>query len=158
MKNIPSPTIRRAQVSDAEPISQLIAENTQQVAANGYTEAQKEAWILANTPQMVHQQLLERQMFCAIASDTIVGVIGLEGPKVVGLYVHPRALGQGIGRTLLKHLESCAKASGIDELYLYATPAGRPFYRKNGYSVGLQEDVLIDGVVFSETKMHKTLI
>lgn len=158
MKNNSLLTIRNAELSDAEAISQLITINTLEVVANGYSDAQKQVWIHANTPEEVRQQILNREVFCAVIGERIVGVIGLDGQKVVGLYVAPNDIGQGIGHQLLRYLETYAKASGKEALYLYATPAGLPFYGKNGYSAELLEDVLIDGVVFKETKMHKTLI
>lgn len=147
-----------ATLEDAEAISQLILDNTDQVQANPYTAAQRQAWKAANTAEAIREQLQNRLVFCAWEGSTLLGIIGLKNQEVVGLYVHPAHLRKGIGQFLLVRLEAFAQTQGIEALSLFATPAGYPFYLRNGYQPIGEEDVIVRGVVFKETKMHKRLI
>lgn len=149
--------IREATEKDILNISVLIQENTDQVTTNNYSSVQKKVWKIANEPEQIKQQLMERQVFCCFQGEALVGVIGLKETEVVGLYVDHRQLGKGIGKRLLLHLESYAREMGARVLTLSATPAGRPFYEKNGFVSVENVDVIIDNTVFVETLMRKVL-
>lgn len=47
--------------------------------------------------------------------------------------VDPNAQNKGIGKSLMLHMESEAKASGIEEIILHARETALPFYDKLGY-------------------------
>ncbi len=158
MKQSPSYHVMFATLADAAAISQLICSNTDQVTANAYSDAQKEAWKKANTPASIRKQMELRQILCCSEESVLVGVIGLKDQEVVGLYVHPDHLRKGIGQYLLVQLEEYARDTGLLDLFLFATPAGYPFYLRNGYQPIEEEDVIVNEVVFRETKMHKRLI
>lgn len=158
MKTFHQFRVQVASADDAAAISQLICENTDRVEGNAYSARQKQAWKASNTPSAIRQQLNERQVFCCWEEKELVGVIGLKGQEVVGLYVHPDHLRKGIGQLLLEYLENYARQADRTALYLFATPAGYPFYLRNAYLPIGEEDVIVRGVSFRETKMHKRLI
>ncbi|MEK6257127.1 MAG: GNAT family N-acetyltransferase [Planctomycetota bacterium] len=81
----------------------------------------------------------------------------MEGTELVGLYVSPSVRGQGIGRSLLAHLESFAAKQGIVRLHLTSTPSALDFYLRNGWRAGDTQVVKIMGVDFEETFLSKRL-
>jgi len=52
-------------------------------------------------------------------------------PTVGAMLVHPHHQREGIGRSLLAHVES--QAAGDETLQLYATAQGEPLYRSAGW-------------------------
>jgi ribosomal protein S18 acetylase RimI-like enzyme len=54
----------------------------------------------------------------AIAGLVVLGV-GDEGFFVDNVAVHPSQQGSGVGKALLEHAESAARAAGFDSIYLY---------------------------------------
>ena len=53
---------------------------------------------------------------------------------IINEYVIPSARGRGIGRLLLRSALECAAALGIRQFNLYATDAGYPMYRSEGFA------------------------
>ena len=149
--------IRKAQTKDAKRISYLIQKNTDRVQENNYSPEQMEAWKKANTTGAILEGLKSRLIFCAFQKEQLVGTIGLQGSLIVGLYVAYSKRGKGIGKVLLQHLEEYAKANKLRTLELSATPAGFPFYSKNGYVREESVVVNINGVDFKETQMSKKI-
>lgn len=61
------------------------------------------------------------------------GFIDLQSGELGALFVLPAYIGQGIGRSMLLHLERLALEAGISDIHLDATPNAAPFYRCCGY-------------------------
>ncbi|NHQ73644.1 GNAT family N-acetyltransferase [Roseovarius gahaiensis] len=60
------------------------------------------------------------------------GFIARDGGRIHALYVHPRARGQGLGRTLLD--DAKARARQLDLWVLQANTAARGFYARHGFA------------------------
>lgn len=78
--------------------------------------------------------------FLAYVSDAIVGTgrlrsIGPKVAKVERVAVLSQYRGQGIGRALMKRIETHARDSGALEIVLHAQSHAVPFYEKLGYRV-----------------------
>ena len=149
--------IRRATALEARRISYLIQKNVEADKQNGYSPIQKRIWQKWNTPAAIRKQLEHRIIFCAFANGRLIGTIGLEGNKVVGLYISQSKRGQGIGKQLLQYLEDYAHNEGHTELILEATPSGQVFYTSKGFEEVEAITTIIDGVAFPEMKMRKKL-
>ena len=149
--------IRRATVHDIDNISTLIQKNTDNVKENNYSDEQKDIWKKANTREIISEKLNTRTIFCAFSENEIVGTIGLHSNEIVGLYVDHTKQGMGIGRKLLKYLEDHALKMNIHKLTLTATPAAKNFYQNRGYKLVGPESVVIESVIFNETRMEKVI-
>jgi N-acetylglutamate synthase-like GNAT family acetyltransferase len=55
-------------------------------------------------------------------------------PWVTAVYVHPYYRNRGIGRTLMRHIETIAIDFGIDNLYLF-TPNKQNMYTTLGWKI-----------------------
>lgn len=74
----------------------------------------------------------ERQMFVAVW-DGIVGTASRDGNKVFTVFVHPRAIGHGVGRRLMRHIEALAAGEGYGYMETGASITGYGFYQRLGY-------------------------
>ena len=77
-------------------------------------------------------------LFSCTANDELRGIVGLELHGSCGLLrslaVTPEHRGEGVGEALLAHAERFAAASGVTELYLLTTTAGR-YFSRHGYAM-----------------------
>jgi GNAT superfamily N-acetyltransferase len=150
-------SIRTANFSDAEELSQLVSENALALLRQHYSDSQWHAFISFYSVEVMREKIETQQVFCAIKSNEIIGTIALHKDFVVGFYTRVRNLGQGIGTLLMSHVEQVAKQQGFKEIQLAASPAAFQFYYKNGWKK--VRDILprYAGVEFEETLMAKLL-
>ncbi|WP_313741131.1 GNAT family N-acetyltransferase [Pseudomonas sp.] len=111
-------------------------------------------------PEPWYADLVERHFHVACLHGEVVATIML-GPQVGelgALFVAPHAMGQGIGRRLVEHLEDLARAAGWSHLSLEATLNAAAFYRRCGF-IGDSEAVYHSpsGVSLRCVPMHKVL-
>lgn len=81
---------------------------------------------------------LTRQHFCALAFGQVVGAVSLKPLSEAILQLKQMAVaeerqGRGIGRKLLVHAESWARASGFHVLMLHARVGAEGFYARYAY-------------------------
>lgn len=78
--------------------------------------------------------------------------------EVEAVYVHPDHAGDGVGSTLLAHLEGRLAAVGVEAVEVLASLNAVPFYRRAGYEhVGERPVEFDDGVELSCARMVKDL-
>jgi RimJ/RimL family protein N-acetyltransferase len=127
----------------------------------------------AQPPQMTEARLAASsfEAWGAHEGEVLVGIIGLERERraknrhkgtVVGMYVTPEALGQGIGRALLAALVSHARDTGLQSLVLTVTEGNQPaqrLYEAAGFRVfGTEPDaVRVGGRSWAKHHMHLDL-
>lgn len=149
--------IRRAIHSDAVALSSLICENASKCLRPHYSEEQWNIFLKYYSPAVMSEKIKTQVIFCALEGKTPVGCIGLHDDHVVGFYTRLEKRNQGIGKMLMAHLETYAKATGLSQLRLAASPEGLAFYYKNGWQKVKEFVVEHYGVGFNETLMKKKL-
>lgn len=69
-----------------------------------------------------------------VADDgRVVGTVSRDGNRVYSLFVDPGAAGRGIGRRLLRHVETLAAREGHAHMETGATVTAHSFYLRLGY-------------------------
>ncbi len=101
------------------------------------------------SPRVVEFLSHHREIYVAEEDGRIVGTAGLDGGSVLGVYVHPRFSGKGIGGKLLKKLEEVAKKRGCKELRTLAALGAVDFYEKVGFKI----DVKISHFILMRKKL-----
>jgi predicted N-acetyltransferase YhbS len=123
--------IRCAQPEDAKALSEIA------FAAKrhwGYPERWIEAWrdVLTIAPEFI----LEHETHIACDAEETLGFYALvrkpEGLKLEHLWVHPRAMGRGIGRSLFAHAVGKMKALGMRAMEIESDPNASGFYQRMG--------------------------
>jgi GNAT superfamily N-acetyltransferase len=123
--------IRRARESDASELTRIAH------AAKrywGYSERWMELWRddLTLTPEFI----AGNEVHLAEDGGEILGFYGLvagtPGWTVEHFWIHPEAMGKGLGRLLFEHARAVAVAAGASRLEIDADPNAEAFYRKMG--------------------------
>ena len=84
------------------------------------------------------------QYFLALDADVPVGTVSIIAddletrpaltPWLASLYVLPKKRGRGLGKMMVRHAVSAARAFGVATLYLY-TPGQEKFYARLGWKL-----------------------
>lgn len=130
--------IRHAFPEDAEALTEVTIRSITEIcgASGDYTPAQLEDWISNKTPIDFLKWMAnpELRVYAGVLDDRVagVGMFSLEG-EIQLLYLVPEAQGRGLGRALLKEMESEAEFLEISPLRLNATTVSVGFYERQGY-------------------------
>ena len=73
------------------------------------------------------------------------------------MFVSPDHQGRGVARTLLTHIETCARDQGIGRLFTEASITARPFFARHGFELIAEQEVPLRGQLFRNFRMSKTL-
>lgn len=149
--------IRQANLLDAAKISELVLSNARETLFEYYSPVQWEVFKKYYSPEAVIEKMKTQTIFCGVLDEQLVGTVALENAFVLGFYTHTGYLGKGIGSKMMEYLEKEAKAKGISELELAASPVGVAYYLKHGWEKVNEEDFIYEGVLFRETRMRKRL-
>lgn len=150
-------TIQIAMPTDADEISNLILQNASFFLKQHYSTQQWLVFLNYYSPSVVLQNIQNQYVFCAKYNGKIVGTIALDKNVVVGFYTHVDFVKQGIGCSLLQHLENFAKKLMYKEIVLASSPIGKKFYIKYGWEIEEEAIVYYQGVGFEETIMKKQI-
>lgn len=77
-------------------------------------------------------QLVYREVWVALADDSVIAVLVLDGDSVDQLYVDPGWTGQGVGSGLI-HLAKERRSTGLDLWTFQANDGARRFYERHGF-------------------------
>jgi GNAT superfamily N-acetyltransferase len=127
------PTIRRAEMHDAEEISRTIVRAIRLTNAADYPPHVIAAVTGNFTPRHVLAHLANRHVFVAVVEGQIVGTASLQDRVVRSVYVDPDHQGTGIGRKLMDAVEELARYQSIASVAVPSSITAQGFYRKRGF-------------------------
>ena len=136
-------TVRPATPADAPGVARVHDAALRTQGADRYSEAELDAMAPPDRdPAAIDGAILAREeRYVAVAeadgSDggQVVGVGGvhLDDGRLLGVFVHPDRVGEGIGRGLFEDIEARAKAAGLDGLTIHSALNAVGFYDANGF-------------------------
>lgn len=140
-------------------LAAIFAASIMDLTGDDYSEAQQEAWALAAEDEAAFGKKLAAQLtLIATLQGAPVGFASLKGTDHIDmLYVHPSAVGQGVGAALCDALEKIAGARGAKALTVDASDTALEFFRKRGYVAQQRNSVTINGEWLANTTMQKKL-
>lgn len=154
-------SIRSARPEDAEGIRDTHVASIRGLAAQAYSGEQIAAWSVGRVPEDYVKAMTcgGETMFVATSrAGGVVGFAALADDEVRAVYVHPDHARNGVGRLLLRALESLAQDRGLAELRLTSSLNAVAFYRSQGYEeVGRTTFELRGGIGLRCAAMSKTL-
>jgi len=74
-----------------------------------------------------------REMFVCLEQERLCGVVGLEEGEIYSFFVAPDRQGRGVGRALLRFIETTAARRGFRRLRVSASLTAVRFYEHHGY-------------------------
>ena len=145
--------------ADTALLREIFRDSIEELTDEDYTEAQQEAWASAADDEAAFGKKLAGELtLVATMEGSPVGFAALAGKdKIDMLYVHPAAVGLGIGAMLVDALEKLAAGRGADKLTVDASDSARGFFEKRGYVAQQRNTVLAGGEWLANTTLHKEL-
>ncbi len=145
--------------ADALVLREIFRDSIEDLTADDYTAAQQEAWAsVADDAAEFGKKLAGQLTLVATLEGSPVGFASLEGKeKIDMLYVHPAAVGQGVGAMLVDALEKLAGARGTARLRVDASDSARGFFEKRGYVAQQRNTVSVGDEWLANTTMQKQL-
>jgi GNAT superfamily N-acetyltransferase len=124
-------------------------------APQSYT-AEEVATLLADVDEQELVVMVERrQLFVADDDGEVTGCAGWLDRNLRHVYVAPPAMGRGIGRDLVRHVEAQCAAAGECELTAGVVLYARSFYEGLGYET-LSRELAWDGSAYFSMRKRIT--
>jgi putative acetyltransferase len=144
---------------DVPLLAEIFRASVEELAADDYSDAQREAWASAADDEEEFGARLSRELtLVATQAGSAVGFAALaDNTRIDMLYVHPAAAGRGAGAMLADALEKLAAARAAKELTVDASDSARGFFEKRGYVARTRNTVTIAGEWLANTTMSKKL-
>lgn len=155
----PLPALRPFLPADAPLLAEIFRASIAELAADDYSEAQREAWAAAADDEADFAARLAGQLTLVATLDgSPVGFASLQGADHLDmLYVHPAVAGQGVGALLCEGLEKLAAKRGAARLVTEASDTARDFFARRGYVAQRRNTIERGGEWFGNTTMEKRL-
>jgi putative acetyltransferase len=156
---LPKPALRPFLAEDTPMLAAIFAASIEELTGEDYSEAQQQAWAsAADDEEQFGKRLAGELTLVATLQNSPVGFASLKGADHIDmLYVHPGAVGQGVGAMLAEALEKLAGGRGAKALTVDASDNATEFFLKRGYVAKQRNTVTINGEWFANTTMQKTL-
>ena len=145
--------------ADVPMLADIFRASIEQLTADDYTEAQREAWASAAADENAFAQNLGKQLtLIGTLNGSPMGFVSLEGPEHIDmLYVHPAAAGQGIGAMLFDAVEKLARSRGASRLTVEASDNASEFFQHRGFIAQQRNAVRHGGEWLANSTMEKKL-
>jgi putative acetyltransferase len=158
-QSLPKPALRPFLAADTPVLAAIFVAAIQELTGDDYSEAQQEAWAsAADDEEQFGKKLSGELTLIATLQNSPVGFASLKGADHIEmLYVHPSAVGQGVGAMLCDALEKLAGARGAKSLTVDVSDNAQEFFQKRGYIGKQRNTVTINGEWLANTTMQKTL-
>ncbi len=146
--------------ADLPDLAEIFRAAIEDLTADDYSEAQREAWAsAADDEEGFGQRLAGELTLVATYGGAAVGFAALaDNTKIDMLYVHPAIAGQGAGAMLCDALEKLAGGRGTKELTVEASDTARGFFEKRGFVARTRNTITLAGEWLANTTMAKTLV
>ena len=156
---LPPFSLRPYLPSDAPLLAAIFVAAIQELTGDDYSEAQQEAWAsAADDEEQFGKKRAGELTLIATLQNSPVGFASLKGADHIEmLFVHPSAVGQGVGAMLCDALEKLAGARGAKILTVDVSDNAQEFFLKRGYVAMQRNTVTINGEWLANTTMQKTL-
>jgi GNAT superfamily N-acetyltransferase len=149
-------TVRRFEENDARACCAVINASIQSM--DGLNDAARAFVLAKNVPEVLGPELGRFFTLVAVTANGVEGVGALDGGELKRIYVHPEAQGRGVGKVILRTLETEARCTGLRYLKVSASPSSVSFYAAFGFR-GSDEDILVIGnAEFRHVTMIKELL
>jgi len=155
----PKLALRPFLAEDTALLADIFRASIEELTADDYSEVQQKAWASAADEGAAFGNKLGSQLtLVGTLEGSPVGFASLaSGNKIDMLYVHPAAVGQGVGTMLVDALEKLAGARGAAKLIVDASDTARGFFEKRGYIAQQRNTVLTGDEWLANTTLHKQL-
>ena len=159
MARAPTFALRPFLIEDAPLLAEIFRASVEELAAEDYSESQREAWTAAAEDEEEMAGRLSGQLTLVVTlNGSPVGFASLVNNDTIDLiYVHPAAAGQGAGTMLIDALEKLGLARGAKRLTADVSDSAQDFFAKRGFEPTQRNTVQRGGEWLANTTMEKKL-
>jgi len=145
--------------ADIPLLAEIFRASVEELTADDYSEAQREAWAgaAADEPEFGKRLAAELTLVATFAGAAVGFASLADNTRIDMLYVHPGAAGQGAGNLLCDALEKLAAARGTKELTVEASDTARGFFEHRGFVARTRNTVMLAGEWLANTTMAKPI-
>ena len=153
----PNFALRPFLIEDTPLLAEIFRASIDELAADDYGEAARQAWAAAADDQEAFAKRLGDQLtLVATLNGSPVGFASLANNETIDLiYVHPAAAGQGAGTMLVDALEKLSVARGAKRLTADVSDTAEEFFKRRGFIPQQRNTVLRGGEWLANTTMDK---
>jgi putative acetyltransferase len=155
----PAIALRPLLPADVPLLAEIFRSSIEELAADDYSETQREAWASAADDEAAFGERLAKQLtLVGTMEGSPVGFASLKAPDVIDmLYVHPAAGGNGVATMLVSALEKLAAARSAGKLTADVSDSAVDFFRKRGFVPQTRNSRPVGGEWLANTTMEKKL-
>ena len=155
----PTMAVRPFLRADVPVLGEIFRASIDELAADDYSDAQREAWAAAADDEEAFGARLAAQLtLIATLGGSPVGFASLKGNgRIEMLYVHPAVAGQGVGTMLVDALERLAGARGAPRLSADVSDSAQEFFKRRGFVAQQRNSIRCGGEWLANTTMEKKL-
>ena len=155
----PTIAMRPMLPADAPLLAEIFRSSIEELAAEDYSESQREAWAsVADAEAAFGARLAGQLTLVGTMEGSPVGFASLKAPDVIDmLYVHPAAGGSGVATMLVNALEKLAAARGAGKLTADVSDSAVDFFQKRGFAPQTRNTRTVGGEWLANTTMEKKL-
>ncbi len=159
MNRAPAFALRPFLIEDTPLLAEIFRASVEELAADDYSESQREAWTsAADDQEELARRLSEQLTLIATLNGSPVGFASLANNETIDLiYVHPAAAGRGVGTMLVDALEKLGIARGARRLTADVSDSAQDFFEKRGFTATQRNTVQRGGEWLTNTTMEKKL-
>jgi putative acetyltransferase len=159
MARAPAFALRPFLIEDTPLLAEIFRASVEELAADDYSESQREAWTsAADDQEELARRLSEQIPLNASLNGSPVGFASLAITETIDLiYVHPAAAGRGVGTMLVDALEKLGIARGARRLTADVSDSAQDFFEKRGFTATQRNTVQRGGEWLTNTTMEKKL-
>ena len=155
----PTIAMRPMLPADVPLLAEIFRDSIEELTADDYSEAQREAWAEAADDEAAFGERLAQQLtLVGTLQGSPVGFASLKAPDVIDmLYVHPAAGANGVATMLVGALEKLAAARGAGKLTADVSDAAVDFFAKRGFEAQMRNTRKLGDEWLANTTMEKKL-
>ena len=145
---------------DRQRCLEIFSSSIEELTADDYDEAQREAWIAsAEDEQAFANRLAGSLTLVATREGERAGFACLKGADLVDmLYVAPEHARQGVGAALLTALAKLAAARGAKQISADVSDTAKPLFERHGFIAERRNLITLGDQWLANTTMAKTLV
>ncbi len=145
--------IREYQPADCKELTELFYNTVHTINAKDYTKEQLDVWATGYVDlEKWNQSLQEHYSVVAVENKIIVGFGDIDKTGYLDrLFVHANYQGKRIATAICNQLESYVQG----DIITHASTTARPFFKKRGYKVIIEQQVKRQGVILVNYVMKK---
>lgn len=146
--------------ADLPVITEIFRASIEELTGDDYDERQQQAWAsVADDADAFLARLAKSVTLLGTLDGSPVGFASLAVPERLDLlYVHPAAVGHGVGSMLVDAIEKLASARGAKRLVAEVSDSAQDFFRHRGFRPRQRNSVAVGDEWLANTTMEKQLV